>query len=178
MPSVRAALCLAMLLAAPAVAADPTELGTFKSWTAFTATSASGKVCYALSKPTSTMPKKIARDAAYVIISVWPGRNVKDELQVVPGYTYKEGEPVFAQVGNLKTEFFTRNDGKAGSAWVKNVEDEAALVKAMRSGSTLTVTGVAKVGAGKKAKTTATTDTYSLSGIAGAIERARRECGK
>jgi hypothetical protein len=178
MPSVRAALILAMLLAAPAVAADPTELGTFKSWTALTATSANGKVCYALSKPTGSLPKKLTRDAAYVIISVWPGRNVKDELQIVPGYVYKDGEPVFAQVGNLKIEFFTRNEGKAGSAWVKNVEDEATLVKAMRSGSTLTVTGVAKTGAGKKAKTVTTTDTYSLSGIGSALERARRECGK
>jgi hypothetical protein len=78
---------------------------------------------------------------------------------------------VFAQVGNLRAEFFTRNEGKSGSAWVKNVEDEASLVKAMRAGSTLTVTGVSKKG-------TKVTDTYSLSGIAGAIERARRECGK
>jgi hypothetical protein len=168
---VRAALCSAMLLAAPAVAAGPTEIGTFKDWTAFTATSAEGKVCYALSKPTSTLPKKLSRDAAYVIISVWPGRNVKDELQVVPGFLYRDGEPVFAQVGNLRTEFFTRNEGKSGSAWVKNVEDEVSLVRAMRAGSTLTVGGVSKKG-------TKVTDTYSLSGIAGAIERAHRECGK
>ncbi len=171
MPSVRAALCLAMLLAAPAMAADPTELGVFRSWTAFSATSPEGKVCYALSKPTATLPKKPPRDAVYVIISVWPGRAVKDELQVVPGYLYKEGEPVFAQVGSRRTEFFTRNDGKSGSAWVKNVDDEAALVSAMRGGSTLTVTGITKKGI-------KTTDTYSLAGIAGAVERAHRECGK
>lgn len=172
--SVRAAaLCLAMLLAAPAVAADPIELGTYKSWTALTATSGTGKVCYALATPSATTPagKKLARDKIYVLISVWPGRGVRDEVQIVPGYLYKEGEPVYAQVGRMRTEFFTRNEGKGGSAWVKNIEDEAALVRAMRQGSTLTVTGVSKKG-------TKTTDTYGLSGIASALERAHRECGK
>jgi hypothetical protein len=106
-----------------------------------------------------------------VIISVWPGRNVRDELQIVPGYAYKEGEPVYAQVGSTRTEFFTRNDGKAGSAWVKEVADETALVSAMRGGSTLTVTGVSKRG-------TKTTDTYSLSGITTALDRAHNACGK
>lgn len=171
MPSVRAALCLAMLLAAPAFAADPIELGKYKSWTALSATSAEGKVCYALGTPASTLPKKAARDKIYVLISVWPGRGVRDEVQIVPGYLYKEGEAVTAQVGNRRVEFFSRNDGKGGSAWVKNVDDELPLVRAMRAGSTMTVNGVSKKG-------TKTTDTYSLSGIAGALDRAHRECGK
>jgi hypothetical protein len=171
MPSVRAALCLAMLVAVPAMAADPVELGVFKTWTAMSATGAEGKVCYALASPTAMLPKKTPRDKVYVLISVWPGLGRRDEVEVVPGYLYKDNEPVFVQVGNRRTEFFSRNEGKSGSAWAKNVEDEKALVAAMRGGSTMTVTGVSKKG-------TKTTDTYSLSGIAGAIERAHRECGK
>jgi hypothetical protein len=171
MPSVRGLLCVAMLLAAPALAADPISLGTFKSWAAYSATSPQGKVCYAMASPTATLPKKAVRDKIFVIISVWPGRGVRDELQIVPGYLYRDGEPVWAQVGSLRTEFFSRNDGKLGSAWVKDVNDEAALVGAMRGGATLTVSGISKRG-------TKTTDTYSLSGIAGALERAHRECGK
>ncbi len=169
----RGSLVLALLLGAvPASAADqPTLLGASKDWTAYQANSPDGKVCYALSKPISVIPKKAARDPIYVIISVWPGRNVKDELQVVPGYPYKEGEPVYAQVGSTRTEFFTRNEGNAGSAWVKEVADESALVAAMRGGSRLTVTGVSKRG-------TKTTDTYSLSGITTAIDRAHSACGK
>lgn len=156
--------------AAPA-AEQPTLLGVSKEWTAYQANSPDGKVCYALSKPTDVLPKKSARDPIYVIISVWPGRNVKDELQIVPGYLYKEGDPVFAQVGANKTEFFTRNDSKGGSAWVKDVNDEDALVRAMRGGTTLTVTGTSKKGV-------RTTDTYSLSGIATALTRAHDACGK
>jgi hypothetical protein len=154
-----------------APAEQPTLLGVSKDWTAYQANSPEGKVCYALSKPTDVLPKKSVRDPIYVIISVWPGRNVKDELQIVPGYLYKEGEPVYAQVGANKTEFFTRNDSKAGSAWIKDVSDEDALVRAMRGGSTLTVTGTSKKGV-------RTTDTYSLSGIGTALTRAHEACGK
>lgn len=178
MPFVRGSLLLAMLfaLAVPAMAAparlgDAEQLGVFRDWTAYTASTPQGKVCYALSNPIASLPKKAARDKIYVIISVWPGRGVRDELQIVPGYLYRDGEPVFAQVGMQRTEFFTRNDGKAGAAWVKDVNDENNLVAAMRGGATLTVSGVSKRG-------TRTTDTYSLSGITDAIARAHRECGK
>jgi hypothetical protein len=163
------ALVLA-LVALPAVAAEqPTLLGSSRDWTAYQASTPDGRVCYAMSKPVSIMPKKAARDPIFVLVSVWPGRHVRDELQIVPGYQYKEGEPVWAEVGARRTEFFTRNDGKSGSAWVKDVADENALVLAMRGGRTLTVTGVSKRG-------TKTVDTYSLVGIGTALDRARAAC--
>lgn len=171
----RFAACFSLALALgavaiPAGAADqPTLLGSSKDWTAYQASTGEGRVCYALSRPTSSTPKKLARDSVYVLISTWPNRNIRDEVQLVPGYLYRDGQPVYAQVGSQRIEFFTRNDGKAGSAWVKEVSDEAALVSAMRSGSTLTVTGVSKKG-------TKTSDTYSLSGIAIALDRVHAAC--
>lgn len=173
MTFVRGSLAVAMLAVStvPALAADPVELGAFKAWTAYSATAPEGKVCYALSKPTATLPKKAARDPIYLLISTWPGRGVVDEVQVVPGYTYRDGDPVTAQVGNAKTEFFAKNDGTNGSAWVKNPDEEAAFVKSLRAGSSVTISGISKRG-------TKTTDTYSLSGIASALDRAHRECGK
>lgn len=156
--------------AIPAGAAEqPTLLGSSRDWTAFTASTGEGKVCYALSRPVSSNPKKTARDPIYVLISTWPGRNIRDEVQVVPGYLYRDGEPAYAQVGSQRIEFFTRNDGKAGSAWVKEVGDESTLVSAMRSGSTLTVSGVSKRG-------TKTVDTYSLTGLATALDRTHSAC--
>jgi hypothetical protein len=157
--------------AAPAAPELPSLLGTSKDWTAYSANTPDGRVCYALSQPKSTMPKKAARDPIFVLISVWPGRNVRDELQVIPGYLYKDGEPVFAQVGSTRTEFFTRNDTKSGSAWVKELADETDLISAMRGGSTLTVSGTSKRG-------TKTVDTYSLSGIATALSRIHDACAK
>jgi hypothetical protein len=172
MPSIRGLLTVALVaFAVPAMAAEPVNLGDFGNWTAYAASGADGKVCYALSKPTATLPKKAARDPIYIIISTWPGRGVTDEVQVVPGYTYRDGDPVWVQVGGYRTEFFARNDGKNGSAWVKNLDDESQLVSTMRGGSSLTASGVSKRG-------TKTTDTYSLRGITGALDRAHRECGR
>jgi hypothetical protein len=156
----------------PALAAEqPTLLGASKEWVAYQATTPDGKVCYALGKPGAILPKKAARDPIYFIVSTWPSRKVQDELEVVPGYLYKENEPVFAEVGNHKTEFVSRNDGGSGAAWVKEPADEAALVAAMRGGSSLRVTGVSKRG-------TKTEDTYSLSGLTTALDRTHEACKK
>ena len=160
------ALCAVTL---PVHAEQPTLLGASRDWTAFQANTADGKVCYALSRPVQSTPKKTARDPIFVLISTWPNRNVRDELQIIPGYVYRDGELVTAQVGRQKTEFFTRNDSKSGSAWVKEPADEIALVAAMRGGSSLTVSGTSKRG-------TRTVDTYSLSGIGTALDRAHDAC--
>lgn len=159
---------------APAQTASPAEqpslLGVSRSWTAYQAGTGEGRVCYALATPSATSPKA-ARDPIYVIVSVWPGRTVRDEVQVVPGYLYRDDEPVLVQVGNRKVEFFARNDAKGGSAWVKNLDQEKDLVRAMRAGNKLVVTGTSKKG-------TKTTDTYSLAGIGAALDRAHQACAK
>lgn len=162
--------------ATPAHSAAPTEeqptlLGASRSWTAYQANTGDGRVCYAMGTPKDTQPKGGARDPMNVIISFWPGRNVRDELQIVPGYLYKDNEPVWVQVGNRKVEFFARNDAKGGSAWIKDLDQEADLVRSMRAGKELVVTGYSKKG-------TKTTDTYSLAGIGAALDRAHQACGK
>jgi hypothetical protein len=163
---------IAMILALGALSAPAdaqTLLGATQNWSAYQATTPDGKVCYVLSKPTAVLPVKASRDPIYFVVSIWPGRNAQGELEVFPGYTYKAGEPVFAQIGTVRAEFFTRNDGKVGTAWVKDAADEGALVAAMRGGSKLTVTGVSKRG-------TKTTDPYSLSGFSAAMDSARAAC--
>jgi len=156
----------------PAAAADNTTLlGVSKDWSAFQATTSDGKMCFAQSKPKSTLPKKAARDAILFMISDWPGRNVKSELEIVPGYQYKDGEPVYAEIGTTKIEFFTRNDNGVGTAWVKDAGEENKLVNAMRTGSTITVTGVSKRG-------TKTKDTYSLGGLAAMLDKVHDACSK
>ena len=56
------------------------------------------------------------------------------EPEIVPGYKYKDGSDVTAEVGSDKFSFFTKNDGEAGGAWVEAQADEARLVDAMKSG--------------------------------------------
>jgi hypothetical protein len=162
--------CAVLALAAvPAAADTPTLLGVSRDWSAFTTGTGSSKICYAITKPTSTKPKA-HRDPIYFLINDWPGRRAKAEPQVVPGYQYKDGSTVTASVGGQSFNFFTQNDGGAGSAWVRQRSDEVKLIEAMRSGALLVVTGTSKRG-------TKTTDTYSLAGLGDVLDKIHGACG-
>jgi hypothetical protein len=173
MPSaLRIALILTLAAGLSSVPAGAqTLIGVTQNWSAYQATTPDGKVCYALSSPTAILPVKVSRDPIYFIVSFWPARKVDGELEVVPGYPYKDGAPVFAEVGTVKTEFFTRNDNNTGAAWVKEPGDESALLAAMRGGSKMVVTGLSRRG-------THTTDTYSLNGLSAAMNAAMSACSK
>jgi hypothetical protein len=159
----------AALFAAPAFADTPQVLGTFQNWAAYTTGIGDQKVCYALSQPKSTSPKKAKRDAIYLLISDWPGRRAKAEPEIVPGYRYKDGSVATLQVGAQKFPFFTKNDGGDGSAWVEKQADEVAIVSALQGAAQATVTGTSLKG-------TATKDTYSLSGLGDALAKAHDAC--
>ncbi len=163
---------LAAALAAVTVPAhaDPKLLGTFTSWSAYTNGTGGNLTCYALAKPQSSEPAKAKRDPIFFLISDWPSRRTKGESQVIPGYQYKDGSTVTAQVGSDKFTFFTKTDSTgAGSAWVEKADDEQRLIDAMRGGQQVIVTGVSKRG-------TLTRDVYSLAGISAALDRAHQEC--
>ena len=160
---------LAGMAAAPAVAA-PTLIGTYKDWSAFQSATNTTKVCYVLGKPSASEPKKAKRDPIYLMISDWPLRKAKGEVQVVPGYQYKEGSPVTATVGASKFDLFSQNNGGTGSAWVEDVATERRLVDAMRGGAKVVVSGVSLRG-------TTTKDTYALGGLGEALDKAHEACG-
>lgn len=165
-------LLVATVSAVPSLvrAAQPQLLGSFKNWSAYTTDAGDAKVCYALSKPTSSEPQRARRDAIYILVNDWPARKAKGEPEVVPGYEYKEGSDVTVQVGSDKFTLFTKNEGGSGGAWVEAQADEERLVSAMKSGSDATVTGTSKHG-------TVTRDTYSLSGFADALAKSDQACG-
>lgn len=155
----------------PATAADaPKQLGAFRDWSAYQTETDGHKVCYVLSQPRSALPKDVKRDPIFFLISDWPSRKAKGEPEVVPGYPYKDGSKVTAEIGSDKFTFFTQNDGDDGNAWVESLADEARLVEAMRRGAEMTVTGTSSRG-------TLTKDTYSLSGVSAALDKINKACG-
>ncbi len=150
---------------------DPTEqavlLGQFGDWGAYKANPGGKQVCFALSKPTSavTDPAGRKRDASYAFVSTRPAEKVKNEISVIVGYPQKPGVDATATIGTANYVMYTQNDG----AWVKNAAEEAQMVDAMRKGSDLVIKSVSALG-------TKTTDTYSLKGIAQAVDKAAEEC--
>jgi len=162
---VLAGLALSCLSTA-AVADSPSLIGTYKDWSAFQSSANGRKMCYVLGKPDATEPKKAKRDPIFFMISDWPSRKAKGEVQVIPGYTYKDGGAVTAQIGAEKFDLFTQGD----KAWVEDVAQEKALVAAMEKGAKVVITGVSQRG-------TTTHDTYSLSGISDALSKVHEACG-
>jgi len=151
--------------AAAAAAAQPTLLGQYADWGAYTATPEGKKVCFTLAKPKSstTNPAGRKRDPAYVFISTRPAENVRNEISVIVGHPIK-GDAT-AEVGTTKFAMYTQNDG----AWIKNVAEEARLIDAMRKGADMTIKGTSSRG-------TQSSDTFSLKGFAQAMDRVAQEC--
>jgi hypothetical protein len=149
-------------------ATEPTLVGQYGDWGAYTATPGGKKVCFALSKPKSQNASKddVKRDSAYIFVATRPTENVKDEISVIVGYPLDAKVDATAQVGSSTFVMFGQNDG----AWIKNAAEEPRLVEAMRKGAELVVKG-------KSTRGTETTDTYSLMGVTNALERVAKECG-
>ena len=142
-------------------------LGQFGDWGAYKATPGGKKVCFALSKPTSaaTEPAGRKRDPSYAFVSTRPAEKVKNEVSVIVGYPQKPGHDAAATVGSANYVMYTQNDG----AWVKNAAEEAQMVEAMRKGADLVIKS-------ESARGTKTTDTYSLKGMAQALDKVAEEC--
>jgi invasion associated locus B (IalB) protein len=146
---------------------QPTLLGQFGEWGAYTANSAGKKICYALAKPSSsaTEPANRPRDPAYTFISTRPTENVRNEVSIVVGYPFKPGSEASVDIGSNKYAMYTQTDG----AWIKNAAEEARMVDAMRRGSDMIV-------AGESGRGTKSTDRYALKGLSQALDRVAQEC--
>jgi hypothetical protein len=142
-------------------------LGQFGEWGAYRATPGGKKICFALSKPTAATsePSSRTRDAVYAFVSTRPSEKVRNEVSVIVGYPQKAGHDATAAIGSSTYPMYTQNDG----AWVKNAAEETQMVETMRRGSDLVVKS-------ESARGTKTTDTYSLKGIAQALDRVAEEC--
>ncbi|TMJ17870.1 MAG: Invasion associated locus B family protein [Alphaproteobacteria bacterium] len=147
--------------------AEPTLIGQFGTWGAYTATPNGKKVCFALAKPASskTNPPNRPRDPAYAFVSTRPAEKVSNEVSVMIGYTLKPGSESTLEVGGASFSMYTQGDG----LWIKNAAEEDRMVEAMRKSADATVKGVS-------AKGTETTDTFSLKGLSQALDKIAQDC--
>ena len=153
--------------AAVAGGAEPVLIGQFGTWGAYTATPNGKKVCFALAKPTSskTNPPNRPRDPAYAFVSTRPAEKVANEVSVMIGYMLKPGSESTLEVGGAAYAMYTQGDG----LWIKNAAEEEQMVQALRRSADAVVKGVS-------AKGTETIDTFSLKGLAQALDRIAQDC--
>lgn len=169
-------------------AAKPELVGSYGDWSVFHSQSGKSKVCYTLAQPKSRDPDDLKRDPGFAFISERPGEGVRNEVSLIMGFDVaapsadsdakdsgdnkdkkkdKKHELVAptAEVGDSSFDLLP----KGADLWVKNAAQESSLVAEMRKGKTLVVKATSKKG-------NLTTDTYSLSGFAQAIDRALKDC--
>jgi hypothetical protein len=146
---------------------EPTLIGQFGTWGAYSATPNGKRVCFALAKPASskTNPPNRPRDPAYAFVSTRPAEKVANEVSIMIGYALKPGSESTLEVGGASYSMYTQGDG----LWIKNAAEEDQMVQAMRRSADAVVKGVS-------AKGTETTDTFSMKGLSQALDRIAQDC--
>jgi hypothetical protein len=147
--------------------AEPTLVGQFGTWGAYTAAPNGKKVCFALAKPASskTNPPNRPRDPAYAFVSTRPAEKVVNEVSIMIGYALKPGSESTLEVGGGTFAMYTQGDG----LWIKNAAEEEKMVEAMRKSPDVVVKGMS-------AKGTETIDTFSMKGLAQALDKLGQDC--
>jgi invasion associated locus B (IalB) protein len=147
--------------------AEPTLIGQFGTWGAYSATPNGKHVCFALAKPSAskTNPPNRPRDPAYAFVSTRPAEKVINEVSIMIGYAIKPGSESTLEVGGASYAMYTQGDG----LWIKNAAEEDQMVQAMRRAADATVKGVS-------AKGTETMDTFSMKGLSQALDRIAQDC--
>ena len=155
-----------VLTTAPSHAQQVDSLGQFKNWTAYRTQQGGKNLCYMASTPTKDEGKYTQRGKIYAMVSHRPATKAINVVSVHAGYTYKQDSQVAIAIGGAAFTLFVHGD----TAWASSAADDAALVKAMRAGSTMVIKGTSSRG-------TLTTDTYSLAGFTAAHNMVAKACG-
>ncbi|MEE8444110.1 MAG: invasion associated locus B family protein [Alphaproteobacteria bacterium] len=161
-------LVLGVAWLVPAIAAaqqDVADLGAFKDWKAQTFTEKGKIVCTMWSEPTESAGEYKKRGPVYIFVTHRPYANRIDEISINIGYTFKKAAPVGVSIGSREYALFSGGD----TAWTRTSKEDRRLVRAMRAGSNLTISGISSRG-------TKTTDTFSLSGFTAAYNTITKAC--
>ena len=155
---------VAVLTAMPAWAADD-SLGNFRDWSAIRFGSSENLACMAFSQPKTSEGDYKKRDPAFVFVTIRPVADAKSELRVSieTGYAFQAESTVELQVDDLKLTLSTRGT----TAWLDS--DAQSLIKAMRSGKDMQISGTSSRG-------TKTVDKYSLYGFTAAYQAINKGC--
>ena len=141
------------------------KIGKFKDWEVMTMSEATGKVCFAQSTPVLQAPKKNKRDAR-LFITFRPGEKISNEISATAGYEFNKNNTVLATSGNNKFKFDIKQQG---FAWMTSNKKEKIMVKVMKKGSRIMLSGYNDKGS-------QTIDHYSLLGFTKAYNTAKKAC--
>ena len=146
-------------------AEDLKKVGKFKDWEVLVISETSGKVCFAQSIPVLQAPKKDKRDAR-LFVTFRPSEKIRDEISASPGYEFNKKNSVIATSGKNKIKF---DIVQQGFAWIADNKIEKKIVRIMKKGSRIMITGYNQKGS-------QTIDHYSLLGFTKAYNTVKKAC--
>ena len=149
-----------------ASAEEVKKMGKHKDWETYVVKNDTGKVCFAQSKPVLQAPKTNLRDAR-LFISFRPGEKITNEISITSGYEFNTKNSIIAMSGKNKYKFDIVQEG---FAWMTSNKQEKKMIKTMKKGSRIMVTGYNQKGS-------QTIDHYSLLGFTKAYNATKANCG-
>ena len=153
-----------ILLTSQVSANTPKSTGKYKSWESFSTETDKGKICFAQSIPTKRAPSSIKRNGSRLFVTFRPSENIKDEISITSGHTYKSSS-VTAKSGKNSFTFFSQDL----YAWLLDNKEEQSFIKLMKKATNLIVKA-------RTVKGAETTDHYSMMGFTKAYNTAKKTC--
>ena len=141
------------------------KVGKYKDWESMVIMEDTGKVCFAQSSPILQSPKSNNKRDAKLFISFRPADKIIDEVSVTAGYEFNSNT-VSAQSGKNKFKFDIKEQG---FAWIADTKIEFRMIKRMKKGSRIMITGYNQKGS-------QTIDHYSLLGFTKAYNSSKKAC--
>jgi hypothetical protein len=153
------------LFAVSANSQEVKKVGKFKDWETMIIVEQTGKVCFAQSAPVLQAPKSNIREAR-MFVSFRPGEKVNNEISITGGYEFNNKNTITATSGKSKYKF---DIAQEGFAWIADNKVENKMIKTMKKGSRIMITGYNQKGS-------QTIDHYSLLGFTKAYNAAKTSC--
>ena len=141
------------------------KIGKFKDWETMIVVQADNKICFAQTKPILQAPKSNKREAK-LFVTFRPQEKISDEISITPGYEFNKNNSVTAISGKHKFKFDIK---ESGFAWIADNKIEIKMVRQMKRGSRIMITGYNEKGS-------QTIDHYSLLGFTKAYNSAKSSC--
>ena len=148
-----------------AIAEEVKKIGKFKDWETMVIKNDTQFVCFAQSKPVLQSPKKNPREAR-LFVSFRPNKKILDEISITAGYEFNKNNSITAKSGKKKYKF---DISQENFAWLADEKEEKKMIKTMKKGSRIMITGYNQEGA-------QTIDHYSLLGFTKAYGAAKKSC--
>ena len=147
------------------IAEEVKKIGKFKDWETMVLKKDSGTVCFAQTKPVLQSPKNNPREAR-LFVTFRPDEKIIDEISITAGYEFNSKNSIIAKSGKKKYKFDITQEN---FAWMADNKKEKKMIKTMKKGSRIMVTGYNQEGS-------QTIDHYSLLGFTKAYGAAKKNC--